>query len=198
MGYMILILKNAWGPKGQLVKENCVWGQTLLIIISSQMFHCTTIAAKLPCPSLLLCSFDMRDTSPSSANYQVLNRHEAEQAGAGRQEHADGLLPDSVNLFHVCKTRSSAASPCRSPCDPSGGYLGRHEKSHVPSLPLSGPVQYVCLNRATSFQWTERKNGFLHLSARISFERLIVPRRRGQVGVSQLYSGTESVMNETK
>lgn len=153
------------------------------------MFHCPTIAAKLPCPSLLLCSFDTRDTSPISANYQVLNRHEAEQAGAGQQEHADGLLPDSEswNLFHVCKTRWSAASPCRTQrprVTRRGGHQGQHEKSHVPSLPLSGPVQYVCLNRATSFQWMERKNGFLHLSARISFERLIVPRRRGQVGVS--------------
>lgn len=126
------------------------------------MFHCPTIAAKLPCPSLLLCSFDTRDTSPISANYQVLNRHEAEQAGAGQQEHADGLLPDSEswNLFHVCKTRWSAASPCRTqrPRVTRRGVIRDSMKSHMSPRSLSPALCSTCawIELRPFSGWSER------------------------------------------
>lgn len=46
------------------------------------------------------------------------------------------------------------------------------------------PGQHVWLNRATSSQWIEPKNGFLHLSIHISFNYSIIHPRRGQVRVS--------------
>lgn len=42
------------------------------------------------------------------------------------------------------------------------------------NMSLLSSEPYVCLNRRASFDWMERKNGFLHLSAHISLKYSII------------------------
>lgn len=103
----------------------------------------------------------------------------------------DRAIQRAQSLCMFVKSLSSAASlwPGQIPPWPIGVTRDNKACSQAeqeitcPLSLLSGP--YVCLNRATSFHWIERKNGFLPLSIHISLTYSIIHHRWGQEGVSE-------------